>query len=123
MLRWAVVGITTFLIDYIIFLLLFGPISSVFVANFISGSVSTAFNYLTHHKWTFKSEEDHSRSGFKYLLTLIFWWFIGTSILKFLIVAGLDPWLAKFIPPLVVTPFNYFVLNYLVFKRKTIRPR
>ena len=123
MLRWAVVGITTFLIDYIIFLLLFGPISSVFVANFISGAFSTAFNYLTHHKWTFKSEEDHSRSGFKYLLTLIFWWFIGTSILKFLIVAGLDPRLAKFIPPLVVTPFNYFVLNYLVFKRKTIRPR
>jgi len=123
MLRWAVVGVITFLIDYTIFLVLFGPTSSVFLANFISGTIATAFNYLTHHKWTFESEEDHSRSGIKYLLTLIFWWFVGTSLLKVLIVSGLDPRLAKFIPPLIVTPFNYFVLNYLVFNRKAIRPR
>ena len=121
MLRWAIVGVTTFAIDYSIFLLLYGPISSVFIANFFAGVVATSFNYVMHHRWTFKSEELHSRSTFKYLLTLVFWWFVGTSILKVLIVSGLDPRLAKFVPVLIVTPFNYFVLNHLVFKRRTTR--
>ena len=121
MLRWAIVGVTTFIIDYSLFLLLYGPIESVFIANFFAASVATSFNYLMHHRWTFKSEEDHSRSTFKYLLTLIFWWLVGTSILKGLIVSGLDPRLAKFVPVIIVTPFNYFVLNYLVFKKKATR--
>ena len=121
MLRWAIVGVTTFIIDYSLFILFYSKIVSVFVANFFAGVVATSFNYLMHHRWTFKSDEDHSRSTIKYLLTLIFWWFVGTSILKGLIVSGLDPRLAKFIPVIIVTPFNYFVLNFLVFKRKTTR--
>ena len=121
MLRWAIVGVTTFIIDYSLFLLLYGPIESVFIANFFAASVATSLNYVMHHRWTFKSEEDHSRSTFKCLLTLIFWWFVGTSILKGLIVSGLDPRLAKFLPVIIVIPFNYFVLNYLVFKKRATR--
>jgi putative flippase GtrA len=124
MLRWAVVGVATFIIDYTLFILLFeplGPLQSVFLANLIAGIFATTFNYLSHHRWTFKSDQNHSISGIKYLLTLIFWWLVGTTILKALILSGLDPRLAKFIPVLVVTPFNYFVLNYLVFKRKSTR--
>lgn len=120
MLRWAIVGVTTFIIDYSIFVFLYGRIDSVFLSNFLAGVLATSFNYLMHHRWTFKSQENHSRSTIKYLLTLLFWWVVGTSILKVLIVSGLDPRLAKFIPVFIVTPFNYFVLNYLVFKRKTI---
>jgi hypothetical protein len=84
-------------------------------------SFATSFNYFMHHRWTFKSKEQHARSTVRYLLTLLFWWFVGTTILKAVIVAGLDPRLAKFVPVVVVTPFNYFVLNYLVFKRRPTR--
>jgi putative flippase GtrA len=125
MLRWAIVGVTTFIIDYSIFITLYGAdeglIRSVFIANFIAAIFATSFNYLMHHRWTFRSEEQHARSTIKYLLTLLFWWLVGTSILKVVIVAGLDPRLAKFVPVVVVTPFNYFVLNYLVFKRRSTR--
>jgi putative flippase GtrA len=119
MLRWAIVGTTTFIIDYTLFIFLYGPITSVFAANFVAAGIATTLNYLTHHRWTFKSDEDHSRSGAKYIATLVFWWFIGTSILKLLIVTGLDPRLAKIVPVLIVTPFNYFVLNHLVFKKSS----
>lgn len=119
MLRWAIVGTTTFVIDYTLFIFLYGPINSVFAANFIAAGIATTLNYLSHHRWTFKSDENHSRSSLKYIATLVFWWFIGTSILKVLIVTGIDPRLAKVVPVLVVTPFNYFVLNHLVFKKKS----
>jgi len=117
--RWGLVGLTTALVDYLLFISLYGPISSVFLANLISSIVATWINYLSHHRWTFKSEQNHSRSGFKYILNLIFWWFISTSIIKILLVSGFDPKIAKLVPLVLIVPVNYFILNYLVFKKKS----
>jgi putative flippase GtrA len=119
MLRWAAVGITTTAIDYILFVTLFGPIGSVFIANLIAAVFATSFNYLTHHRWTFKSNQHHSRSSIKYLINLIFWWLISSSIIKTLVEAGLDPRVAKLVPFIFIVPVNYFVLNKIVFKKKS----
>jgi putative flippase GtrA len=117
MLRWSLVGLTTTAIDYILFISIYGPINSVFLANLISAAVATSVNYLTHHRWTFKSDQKYSQSGAKYLLNLIFWWLVSTSIIKTLVVVGFDPRLAKLIPLILIVPINYFVLNNLVFKK------
>ena len=119
MLRWGAVGIFTTAVDYLLFVNLYGPINSVFIANLISSVVATSINYFTHHRWTFKSEQNHSRSGIKYLLNLTFWWLVSTSIIKALVVLEIDPKIAKLAPLIVIVPVNYFVLNYLVFKKKS----
>ena len=119
MIRWGLVGMSTALVDYLLFISLYGPISSVFLANLISASVATCINYLTHHRWTFKSEQNHSRSGFKYFLNLVFWWIVSTSIIKILLESGFDPRIAKLVPLVLIVPVNYFVLNYLVFKKRS----
>jgi putative flippase GtrA len=119
MIRWGLVGITTTLVDYLLFISLYGPINSVFLANLISATVATCINYLTHHRWTFRSEQNHSRSGFKYLLNLTFWWLVSTTVIKLLVDGGVDPRIAKLVPLFLIVPVNYFVLNHLVFKRKT----
>ena len=118
MIRWMLVGFFTTAIDYLIFITLYGPIDSVVISNFISGFVSTSLNYYTHHRWTFKSDQNHSKSGTRYLMNLIFWWVVSTSLIKALIVLNLDPKIAKLIPILIIGPINYFVLNHLVFKKK-----
>ena len=122
MLRWVLVGMTTTVIDYLIFITLYGPINSVFVVNLISSAVATSLNYFTHHRWTFKSDQNHSRSGVKYLVNLAFWWLVSTSIIKALIVLSIDPKIAKLVPILLIAPINYFVLNKIVFKKKTKHP-
>ena len=122
MLRWVLVGVTTTVIDYLLFITLYGPINSVFVVNLISSAVATSLNYFTHHRWTFKSDQDHSRSGVKYLVNLAFWWLVSTSIIKALIVLSIDPKIAKLVPILLIAPINYFVLNKIVFKKKTKHP-
>ena len=119
MLRWGTVGLFTNVIDYLLFVNLYGPIKSVFIANLISASIATSINYFTHHKWTFKSEQNHSRSGIKYLLNLAFWWLVSTSVIKGLVVLNIDPKIAKLAPLVLVVPINYFVLNYVVFKKKS----
>lgn len=118
MIRWGLVGSTTTVIDFLLFTTLYYAINSVFISNLISATVATSINYATHHRWTFRSEQDHSRSGFKYLLNLIFWWLVSTFIIKTLIVLNIDPRIAKLAPLILVVPVNYFVLNYLVFKKK-----
>jgi putative flippase GtrA len=118
MIRWGLVGTTTTLVDYLLFISLYGPISSVFLANLISATIATSINYFTHHRWTFKSEQNHSRSGIKYLLNLIFWWLVSTTVIKLLVDAGVDPRIAKLVPLVLIVPVNYFVLNHLVFKKK-----
>ena len=118
MIMWGLVGSTTTVIDFLLFTTLYYAINSVFISNLISATVATSINYATHHRWTFRSEQDHSRSGFKYLLNLIFWWLVSTFIIKTLIVLNIDPRIAKLAPLILVVPVNYFVLNYLVFKKK-----
>jgi putative flippase GtrA len=118
MLRWVIVGISTTATDYLIFISLYGPINSVVIANFVAVFVATSLNYYSHHKWTFKSEQDHSKSGVRYFINLLFWWVISTLLIKGLIVIDVDPKVAKLIPILVIAPINYFVLNHLVFKKK-----
>ncbi len=122
MLRWVLVGVTTTVIDYLIFITLYGPINSVFAVNLISSAAATSLNYFTHHRWTFKSDQNHSRSGVKYLVNLAFWWLVSTSIIKALIVLSIDPKIAKLVPILLIAPINYFVLNKIVFKNKTKNP-
>ena len=117
MLRWSLVGVTTTAIDYSLFISLYGRINSVFLANLISAVVATSINYLTHYRWTFRSDLNHSRSGAKYLLNIIFWWLVSTSLIKTLVVIGIDPRLAKLFPLILIVPVNYFVLNNLVFKK------
>ena len=118
MLRWAVVGLSTTLIDYFMFISLYSWSRSVFFSNLISASVATSINYFSHHRWTFKSDLNYAKSGIRYLVNLIFWWFISSSIIKSLIVLSVDAKIAKLAPLLVIVPVNYFVLKYIVFKKK-----
>jgi putative flippase GtrA len=119
MLRWAVVGLSTTLIDYLMFISLYSWTQSVFFSNLISASVATSINYFSHHRWTFKSDVKYTKSGIRYLVNLTFWWFVSSSIIKTLIVFNVDAKIAKLAPLLVIVPVNYFVLNHLVFKKKT----
>jgi len=119
MLRWGTVGILTTVLDYLLFVNLYGPINSVFIANLISASIATSINYFTHHRWTFKTNQNHSKSGAKYLLNLIFWWLVSTSIIKALVELNIDPKVAKLVPLVLIVPINYFVLNFIVFKRQS----
>jgi putative flippase GtrA len=116
--RWAIVGTITIVIDYLIFIGMYSVITSVLVANFVSGLFSITFNYLAHYFWSFKSEADHGKSGSKYLINLIFFWSLGTLLLKGLITAGIEPKIAKLIPIPFIAPLSFLSLKFFVFKKK-----
>jgi putative flippase GtrA len=118
LIRWAVVGTITTAIDYLIFIALYMPTKSVFGANLVAAITATAFNYLMHHRWTFRSNQQHTISGVKYLVNLGFWWLTSSLIIKSLISVGIDARVAKLMPLIFIVPVNYFVLNRIVFSKK-----
>ena len=115
--RWALVGTTTTIIDYITFISLYSVITSVIAANFCAGLVSVTFNYAAHYFWSFKSRSDHTKAGIKYLINLITFWSISTLMLKTLISTGLDPKIAKLVPIPIIAPLSFLSLRFLVFKK------
>jgi putative flippase GtrA len=119
MLRWALVGITTTVIDYLIFVAIYSVITSVLIANFFAGLFSISFNYLAHYSWSFKSEVDHGQSGAKYLINLVTFWSLSTLVLKGLITSGIDPKIAKLIPIPFIAPLSFLSLKFFVFEKKT----
>jgi putative flippase GtrA len=117
LLRWALVGVSTAIIDYIIFVSLYSVFASVLVANFFAGLVSISFNYSAHYFWSFKSQTDHTKAGLKYLINLITFWSISTLLLKILITSGLDPKIAKLMPIPIIAPLSFISLKFFVFKK------
>ena len=117
LLRWALVGVSTAVIDYIIFISLYSVITSVLVANFFAGLVSLSFNYSAHYFWSFKSQTDHTKAGLKYLINLITFWSISTLLLKILITSGFDPKIAKLMPIPIIAPLSFISLKFFVFKK------
>ena len=117
MIRWASVGVTTFTIDYIIFLPLYAITSSVLIANFTSGVFSISFNYLTHYSFSFISDATHSKSGVKYPINLVLFWGISAMLLSTLISSGIIPQYAKLIPVPIIAPLSFLSLKYLVFNQ------
>jgi putative flippase GtrA len=116
-LRWVMVGIVTTGIDYIVFLILYKNLNSVFTANLLSSLVATSINYYSHHIWTFESSQRHSSTGPRYFLSLAFWWISSTFLIKWLIDSGINVEFAKLAPTFILLPINFLVLNKLVFKK------
>ena len=115
--RWALVGVTTAIIDYTIFISMYSVMTSVLTANFFAGLVSIGFNYSAHYFWSFKSQTDHVKVGLKYLISLVTFWSLNTLLLESLISIGVDPKIAKLIPILIIAPLSFISLRFFVFKK------
>ena len=115
--RWALVGVTTTIIDYTIFISMYSVITSVLTANFFAGLASVGFNYSAHYFWSFKSQTDHAKVGLKYLISLVTFWSLNTLLLKALISTEVDPKIAKLILIPIIAPLSFVSLRFFVFKK------
>jgi putative flippase GtrA len=116
MLRWLLVGSVTVGIDWLVFVNVYPKVKSVALANLISGFLSTSFNYIAHHHWTFWSKQRHLESGVRYVIALLFGYVLNTTLLKIFIVAGLLAGLSKALASGIQAPISYLILNFFVFR-------
>jgi putative flippase GtrA len=116
LIRWLFVGAVTFVIDYTLFLKIFEVTNLVAFSNAISAVFSLSFNFSAHYIWTFRSSMSKLRSSLRYLLNSLGVWLIATSLLKTLIVLGVQPEIAKFFPTILLMPLTFLTLKKFVYQ-------
>lgn len=114
--RWFFVGAATFVIDYTLFLKVFEVTNLVAFSNAISAVFSLSFNFSAHYYWTFSSSVSKLKSSLRYVLNSFGVWLVATSILKLLIVLGVQPEIAKFLPTILLMPLTFFTLKKFVYQ-------
>lgn len=118
-LRFAAVGVISTLLDILIFnvairLLGLSPL----VANIISTSIATVFNYFAHERWTFKTEEDEERERhlLAYIIVTVSSLYIIQNVVLYF-VKDVWRWPANFAGSIlkyahiISTVDNYWILN------------
>ena len=116
-LRWLLVGFSTFLIDYFIFVNLYTRLP-LMVANFVSTSVAVAYNFSLHKYWTFDNSMPHMSAMTRYAIAMLFNYLVNTGVVKMAFIFGLVPFVGKFLAAGISAPTNFFILRLFVFKRK-----
>ena len=114
--RWLLVGFSTFLIDYFVFVNLYQQYS-LLIANFISTSIAVSYNFSLHKYWTFDNSMSHFSAIIRYILAMLFNYLLNTSVVKLAFLIGLSPFIGKFLAAGISAPINYFVLRLFVFKK------
>ena len=115
--RWFIVGCLTFLIDTSAFLTLFHFTDWAVVSNLVSGTLATIFNYFSHYHWSFTSNREHKQSTVLYLIFFFVFLFLGTSIIRFLLDSGVNPFFAKVGTASFTAPVSFFIMKFVTFKR------
>jgi putative flippase GtrA len=115
--KWFTVGISSFMIDVVLFSLAYHRTEQVLLSNFLSALCSTVFNYLAHYFWTFNSVTDHRKTLTRYGLNVIFLWITSSLLIKVFLILGITGVNSKILAMCLVLPFNFFILRKYVYSR------
>ena len=119
--RWFTVGISSFIIDVVLFSLIYHRTQQVLLSNFLSALCSTFFNYLAHYFWTFNSITDHRKTLARYALNILFLWITSSILIKVFLIFGVTGVNSKILSMCLVLPFNFFILRKYVYSRASIQ--
>lgn len=128
--RFATVGCSCFLIEYVIFTLLnilIGDkyytlstltVTGIFIANSFSYIVSSLLSFTFNRIWTFKSKGKTSLQLNKFAFLFAFNLVISNCLIHLLKDhTPLQPQAGKLVSSLSISVWNYFINKYIVFKK------
>ena len=115
--RWAIVGLSTTLMDWSLFVLFYRYMHNVFFSNSLSLVLSTSTNHLLHHYWTFQNQARISKSTVRFAF-----WTITLSLTESFLVAkaihsGLPAFMAKGLAMGLLILVSFTVLRKWVYKK------
>ena len=117
--RFASSSLTSFLVDYGLYCLLFMISGAMVVSSILARMVSASLNYSLNRKFVFKSQEAAIESLPKYI-TLALCILLGNVILLRGIVSfGINAYLAKIITEIMMFVISWSVQRQFVFKKGT----
>lgn len=117
--KFSLSSIICFLIDYILYIILFTITNYIVFANIGARIASATINYSINRKYVFKSNNNKTKSIISYILLALFIIIINTILLYILIEKLLiNKWIAKIIVELFLFIISWIIQRTIIFKRK-----
>ena len=118
-LKFSASSIISFLVDYILCMVLLGFTGNVFIANISSRAVSSIVNYTINKRFVFKKKGNLLRSAIGYFLLVAILLVGNTALLYVLVdICGIDGWLSKLITEATFFLISWFMQKFVIFKSK-----
>lgn len=114
-LRFAVVGVSNTLVDFLVFFLLQGLIGP--IAQAVGYAAGTANSYYWNRRWTFKTDQPRQKGELTRFLVVNVTVALLTTLLLSLLDAFMPVWAAK-----VLVTVPGMALNYVLSKIWVFRP-
>ena len=116
-LKFIMSSISSFIVDYILYSLIFVLSGGILLSNILARILSSMFNYTLNKKIVFNSKKKVYKSAIEYILLAIFILALNTSILSILInICKFNPYISKVIVEIVLFTFSWIVQKRFVFK-------
>lgn len=120
-------SLSSFLIDYVLFLILraaMGQMSdqnlAIVLSTVFARIVSSFFNFMVNRKIVFKSQQNFAATLIKYYVLAAF--LLGANILLLMLfenVCHIPSWLAQILAQILLYTVSYFIQRMFVFKSKS----
>lgn len=116
--RYLIVGVSSVILDFSLYWIIVNVFSVWYIlAQVITGPIVIGYNYLGHHRFTFKKTRSNTPEILRFLSLVTFNYFLGILLLYFYTeLFGLGPMYGKVAAVATFTIYNYLALDKFVFR-------
>ena len=111
--RWVTIGVLTYFLEILSFILFSRFLFSIYAVNLFSVLFSNTFNYISHSKFTFRSQGNL----IKYVSVVLLVWIINSTFVNLLFNFGLALAFSKILVTIVQSPLTYLLLKKIVYNK------
>ena len=117
--KFSFVSITSFILDYILYVILVITTNNVFISNTTARVLSATYNYNMNKHVVFKAQKEGGKTFIEYFLLAVLILILNTLILDlFIKVLGLNKFISKIITELVLFIISYITQKKIIFKKE-----
>ena len=117
--KFSISSITSFLVDYAFYSILFIMTSSLVLSNVTARTVSSIFNFSVNRKYVFGQKDHLASSAVKYFLLCAFILVANTTLLKILTLYLIkNVYIAKILTEMILFIISWTIQKQFVFKKE-----
>ena len=105
------------IINYILYLIIVLFTNNVVLSNYSARFVSSIVNYNINKNVVFENKNNKTRYIIEYFILVIFIIIVNTTILKYLVDAGMNKYFTKIIIEGILFIFSYLIQKKIIFKK------
>jgi len=116
-LRYGIVGVLTVILDFILLFIFFSYLNIEQNSSItLSYTLASIFNFFMHKYFTFKSRNKVDREIVKFILLVLFSYFITIITVNYIMAFEINLYFAKIISLFFIYVIIYFINKFFVYK-------